>query len=220
MGEQWSSTGLTIASASLMPLVWPNLQATRMELALCPKKPATRIYLNDTSSVLEQQSTTNVITCTPEMLEDVELGLYQDVDPQHDTHLRPSERNMTCTPSTTDNITVIASGRVDCTWPLSRRSLFLCTELDWTLIRLKDPEFRQPNLVRTPAGNLLVPSHVSLTPPNGQVVVAAGVSGVFDSHSSGIPSGLTLPGSSKMLDSWTIQSLCYMYSVSLPNTRC
>lgn len=47
-----------------------------------------------------------------------------------------------------------------------------------------------------------------MLPPHGKVLVLAGVSGVFESQCRGIAGGLSLPGSSRMVDVWTIECLC------------
>jgi hypothetical protein len=162
---------------------------------------------NDLYSTSDPTSSVSLIACRPDVLENVDLGLYFGSGPIS-TCTRDLERQTRCSPMTTDNFRVIGSGRVVSGTAPSIRSLLLCAELDWVLVRVSDPQFFGPNLVHTPSGTTLSPQRVSTKPPHGKVLVAAGVSGVFESYCPGIIGGLSLPGSFQMVDVWTIESLC------------
>ena len=161
----------------------------------------------DFYSASEPKSSISVIACRPSVVESVDLGLYLDYGPVS-TNARALGGKSGQTQISADPIRVIGSGRAR-SWATSKlRPLLLCAELDWVLVRVTDPQFFGSNLVQSPSGKLLSPQRVSSTPPGGQVLVAAGVSGVFESHCQGIVGGLSLPGSFRMIDVWTIESVC------------
>lgn len=151
-------------------------------------------------------SSVSVIACRPDVLKDVGLGLYFDSGPIS-TSARAFGGQAGRTPITADNVRVIGSGCVS-SGPALRPSLLLCAELDWVLVRVDDPPFFGPNLVHTSSGTTICPQRVSVKPPHGKVLVAAGVSGVFESYCQGIIGGLSLPASFRMVDVWTIESPC------------
>jgi hypothetical protein len=161
---------------------------------------------NDIYSESDPKSSVSVIACRPGVLDNVELGLYLDYGPIS-TNAR-AVRDPGPASISADKIRVIGSGRVTSAKTPKVRSLLLCAELDWVLIQVNDPHYFRPNLVQAPSGVMLSPQQVSLTPPHGKVLVAAGVSGVFESNCLGIVGGLTLPGSFRVVDVWTIESIC------------
>jgi hypothetical protein len=87
-------------------------------------------------------------------------------------------------------------------------SVWVCHELDWALIKISDPRFCRPNQIPHPAGHTLKPKSISpkSSPPRGSVLTAAGVSGIYESNCSGILCGLTLPGTTLMVDAWVVNS--------------
>jgi hypothetical protein len=161
---------------------------------------------NDIYSASEPKSSVSVIACRPDVIDSVELGLYLDCGTINTEPRAPGDSSPTSISA--DKIRVIGSGRVTSAQTPEARSLLLCAELDWVLIRVNDPHFFRPNLVQASSGMMLSPQQVSTAPPHGKVLVAAGVSGVFESTCLGIVGGLALPGSSQMIDVWTIDSLC------------
>ena len=152
-------------------------------------------------------SAVSVLACPSDVLENVNLGLYLDCGPISTSAHAPA-RDHSGTPLNADNTRLIGSGRVRQETASGMPSLLLCCELDWVLVRVNDPEFVRRNLVQAPSGVMLCPKGVSEAPPNGKVLVAAGVSGVFESNCQGIIGGLALPGSFQMIDVWTIESVC------------
>ncbi len=166
---------------------------------------------DDFYSVSEHKQSVSVVACRPSRLEDIDLGLYQTTVLERTRLPTQSTFQKTCTPASKNDVVVIASGKARQKAIPTLRSLLLCTKMDWVLIRVKDPKFFGPNLVRTPRGTMLSPQRVSPSAPRGKVVVAAGMSGVFESSSPGIIGGLTLPGSATMIDVWTIEALCCMH---------
>jgi hypothetical protein len=173
---------------------------------------------DDSNSALDPKSSVSVIACRPDMLEHVDLGLYLDYGPIS-TSARALGGDSERASINADSIRVIGSGRVTPATTPGVQSLLVCAELDWALIRVNDPQFFRPNLVQAPSGMMLAPQRVSVTPPHGKVLVAAGVSGVFESSCQGIVGGLSLPGSFQMVDVWTIESMCCeIAQVTYPDT--
>lgn len=162
---------------------------------------------DDFGSASDPTSSVSVIACRPDVLKDVDLGLYFDSGPIS-TSARALRGQAGRTPMTVDNVRVIGSGRASSGTAPRLRSLLLCAELDWVLVWVGDSQFFRPNLVHTSSGTTICPQKVSTKPPHGRVLVAAGVSGVFESYCYGIIGGLSLPGSFRMVDVWTIQSSC------------
>ena len=157
------------------------------------------------ASVLE--SSVSIITCQPDVLENLGLGLYLDYGPIS-TSARALGRDSGHALMSAANVRAFGSGRVTSATTPEMRPLLLCAELDWVLVRVNDPQFFRPNLVRAPSGMMLSPQRVSPEPPHGKVLVVAGVSGVFESTCHGIVGGLSLPGVLQMVDVWTIESAC------------
>lgn len=97
-------------------------------------------------------------------------------------------------------------------------SVWVCREWDWALIKISDPRFCRPNEIRHPAGHTLAPKSISpkSCPPKGNVLAAAGVSGIYESNCTGIVCGLTLPGTALMVDAWVINSDSSMRTLLFP----
>ena len=76
---------------------------------------------------------------------------------------------------------------------------------DWALFEIISPRFHGPNEIKTPSGDTLSVYGISEADPNGSVMVAAGVTGVSETESSGLISGIILPNSRTMLDAWIVQ---------------
>jgi hypothetical protein len=83
---------------------------------------------------------------------------------------------------------------------------FICPVMDWALIRPTTSNPCQINTVRTPAGNVISLNSASADPPMGSVLVFAGSSGVFETNATGRIEGIVLPGSTHMIEVWTIDS--------------
>lgn len=162
---------------------------------------------DDFHNTSNAESSVSVVACRPDALENVILGLYLDSGPIS-TSTRALGGDSGSTSISADDIRVVGSGPVTSATTPRVSSLLLCAELDWILVQVNDPQFFRPNLVQAPSGMMLSPQQVSNVPPQGKVLVAAGVSGVFESSCEGIVGGLSLPGSSQMVDVWTIESVC------------
>jgi hypothetical protein len=83
-------------------------------------------------------------------------------------------------------------------------SSWISADKDWALFQVQNARFQMPNRIETSIGQSISCSKISRDTPRGQVVVAAGVGGVYDTECSGNKCGILLPGSSTMLDAWTI----------------
>jgi hypothetical protein len=81
-------------------------------------------------------------------------------------------------------------------------------ENDWALFEISPSRFQMLNTIQSPAGDLLEAVNVAQTEPNGPVLVAAGVSGIWQTECSALLSGIILPNSRKMLDAWTLSESC------------
>jgi hypothetical protein len=172
--------------------------------------------IDDFYPASDLQSSASVLTCPPDMLDDLDLGLYLRRDSAQSA-TRFQDRNHTdCAPTAITDIELIGRGRLLTPEAPTLRRLLLCKETDWALFRIKDPRFFKGNLVQTPSGAILSPQKVSSSPPDGKVIVAAGTSGVFESNCPGLVGGLLLPGCTQMIDVWTIDSLCCKISDSAP----
>jgi hypothetical protein len=163
---------------------------------------------NDLYSSSYPHSSVSVLSCPPVMLDDLEIGIYLDSRPDISATESKQRKDVDCIPSTMTNLELIGSGRVMAPEASPLPPLILCTELDWALFQIKDPKFCEPNLVLTPSGTTVSPQRVSASPPGGKVVVVAGTSGVFESNCPGMIGGLMLPGCTRMIDVWTLDSLC------------
>lgn len=163
--------------------------------------------LTDFYSASDPTSSVSVIACRPDVLENVHLGLYLDYGPIS-TIARALAGDSGHTSVNVDDTKVIGSGFLTSATDPNVGSLLLCADLDWVLVRISDPQFCTPNRVQAPSGMTLFPRRVSNVPPHGNVIIAAGVSGVFESTCQGIVGGLSLPGSSQVVDVWTVESAC------------
>jgi hypothetical protein len=154
---------------------------------------------------LDSQPSASVLSCPPEMLDNLDLGLYLNPGSKSSVTQSQQGKEFDCAPNTVTDVKLIAQGRTEV---LFLQSLLLCTENDWALLPIEDRNFFKPNVVQTPSGKILSPQRISPSPPDGKVIVAAGISGVFESTCPGIIGGLLLPDCLQMIDVWTIDSLC------------
>jgi hypothetical protein len=92
----------------------------------------------------------------------------------------------------------------------------ICPDLDWALVTPDSLGTCKPNNFKTPAGNIVSLNSISLGSPAGSaVVVVAGNSGVFEAQASRRVEGIILPGSMRMQEVWTIESVCRASCCSL-----
>lgn len=74
---------------------------------------------------------------------------------------------------------------------------------DSALIKLSDPGCFGPNEFTTPSGNVIVPSQISSSPPNGPVYISTN-KGLVHSQSFGVKSGVFLSISQRMQEVWLV----------------
>jgi hypothetical protein len=80
-------------------------------------------------------------------------------------------------------------------------------ELDWALIELRDPILWKPNFLITSGGgglSLYMPPP-DIQPPNGEVLIAAGVSKEVNGLGLGTVGGILLPWSSREIKIWSVE---------------
>lgn len=183
-------------------------------------EPSEASDISDISDIFERTSehtsSVSIYACTQQVSNNSELGVYQDPLPQQRDESVQMNTKRDCKPATVKfgKIEVIASGHLKEEEEPTLKSLVLCMEMDWALIRIRDPFFFRANIYEDSHGVSAMLHQASTTPPSGNVVVVAGTSGVFDSNSHGITTGLTLPGTATLLDVWTVDSMfCMLLAV-------
>lgn len=88
---------------------------------------------------------------------------------------------------------------------------WLSYDLDWALVRLHDARFWGRNRYVTEAGQIISPTHVGYSPPEGEMLIAAAQthdSGERRFQCSSRKSGLMIPGARSLQEVWSVQSFC------------
>lgn len=86
--------------------------------------------------------------------------------------------------------------------------LLLDAQLDWALIELRDPSLWESNTLAASDGrevNLTL-SNANISPPNDEVLIAAGTSGEVRGKCLGTVGGIMLPWSSSELHTWSVEA--------------
>ena len=79
---------------------------------------------------------------------------------------------------------------------------------DWALVRIHDARYFNPNRFIMPEGPEIVPSRTSESPPRGKVFLATNNSQLRPSYCSGVKTGLFLPHSAQMKETWALDTQC------------
>lgn len=85
---------------------------------------------------------------------------------------------------------------------------WISSQSDWALVRIYDPRFFGPNRFITPEGETIVPSRTSSSPPKGNVFLASSNSQLRKAYCPGIKSGIFLPNSTEMQETWALDIQC------------
>lgn len=81
----------------------------------------------------------------------------------------------------------------------------ICYELDWALVHIQDPRFMRRNEICLPEKVIRLNSfNLNQEPPQGNVIIASGASGLLRGPISGARCGMVFPWSSEMQDVWTV----------------